>query len=98
MTTHARAGPPLPLWDGGGAVDWMIELLSSYMFLTFHAPLAAFVTTRGNWSVWTQAWATAALHRVEELVGLPVADYVLHSLRIEDASLLSAGRASAGVL
>ena len=46
--TRTFAGPPLPLWDGGGAVKLMIELLSSRMFFSSHAPLATFGTVRGN--------------------------------------------------
>ena len=53
VMTRARADPPLPLWEGGGAVELVIELLSSCMFIPSHAPLAAFGTARGNWSVWT---------------------------------------------
>ena len=30
--TRARAGLPFPLWDGGGAVELMIELLFTCMF------------------------------------------------------------------
>ena len=51
VMTRARADPPLPLRDGGGAVELMIELLSSCMSLPSHEPLAAFGTTRDNWSV-----------------------------------------------
>ena len=44
----ARAGPPLPLRGQGGAIELIIELLSSCMFLPSHAPLAAFGTERGK--------------------------------------------------
>ena len=71
VMTRARADPPLPLRDGGGVVELMIELLASCMFLPSHAPLAAFGTARDNWSVWTQARATVALRRVVALAGLP---------------------------
>ena len=36
VMTRARADPPLPLRDGGGAVELMIELLSSCVFLSSH--------------------------------------------------------------
>jgi hypothetical protein len=39
---------PFPLQYGGEAVELVIELLSSCMFLPSHAPLAAFDTARGN--------------------------------------------------
>ena len=48
------------------------------MFLPSHAPLAAFCTTRGNWSVWTQARATAALRGVMALVVLPAGENALY--------------------
>ena len=89
--TRGRTDPPLPLRDGDGAVDLMIKLLSAYMFLPSHAPLAAFDTARGNWSVWTQARATAALRGVVALAGLPAVEYVRYSLRIGRAIFLSAG-------
>ena len=56
---RARTDSHLPLRDGGGAVELMVELLSSFMSLPSLAPLAAFGTVQGNWSVWTQAGATA---------------------------------------
>ena len=49
VMTRACANPPLPLRDGGGAVELMIKLLSSRMFLPSHAPLAALDTARDNW-------------------------------------------------
>ena len=58
--TRARTGPPLPLRDGGGAVELMVELLSLCMFLPSKAPLVVFDTARGNWSLWTQAARVAA--------------------------------------
>ena len=61
MTTRSRADPPLPMQDGDGAVEFMIELPSSCIFLSSHAPLAAFGTKRVNWSVETQARAAASL-------------------------------------
>ena len=76
---------------GAGAVELMIELLSPSMFLPSHAPMAAFVTARGNWPVWTQARATAALRGVVALAGLPADEYALHPLRIGGATCLSAG-------
>ena len=69
----------------------MIELLSSCIFLPSHAPLAAFGAVRGNWPVWAQAQATAALRGVVALAELPVDEYALHSLRIGGAVFLSAG-------
>ena len=64
------------------------------MFLPSHARLAAFRTTRCNWSVWTQAQVVAPIRGVVALAGLPVAEYVLHSLRIGGATFLSVGEAS----
>ena len=55
--TRARTDPPLPLRDGGEAVEILNKLLSYCMFLPSHALLAAFDTARDNWSVWTQARA-----------------------------------------
>ena len=49
VMVRARADLPLSLRYGGGAVELMIELLSSRMFLPSHAPLAAFGIARGNW-------------------------------------------------
>ena len=46
-----RGSTSLLLRDGGGAVELMIESLSSCMFLPSHAPLAAYGTARGNWLV-----------------------------------------------
>ena len=71
VMTRARADSSLPLRDEGRAVELMIELLSSCMFLPSHAPLAAFGTARDNWSIWTQTWATSALRGVAALAGLP---------------------------
>ena len=96
--TLTRADPPLPLRDGGGAVELNIEYLSSCLFLPSHTPLAAFDTARGSCSVWTQAQATAALRGVETLAGLPANEYALHSLRIGRATFLSAGGASVDVV
>ena len=95
--TRARAGPPLPTRDGGGVVELMIELLSSCIFLPSQAPLAAFRTARGNWSVSTQARATTALRGGVALAGVSVTEYALHSLRIGGATFLSVGGASADV-
>ena len=61
VMTCNRADRYLPLRDMGEVVELMIELLSSCLFLPSYVPLAAFGTARGNWSVWTQALATAAL-------------------------------------
>ena len=61
------------------------------MFLPSNAPPMALYTTRGNWPVWTQAWATAALRGVVMLAGLPAAKYVLHSPRTGGSSILSGG-------
>ena len=90
-------GSDLPLRDGGGAVELMIKLLSSGMFLPSHAPLAALGTARDNWSVWTQARATGALRRVVALAGFAADKYALHSLRIGGATFLSPGGASVDV-
>ena len=85
MMTRSRGCPPLPLRNGGGAVELMIELLFSCMFLPFHTPLAAFGTARGNISVWTQARPTAALPGVVALALLPADESDLHSRRIQGA-------------
>ena len=69
--THARADSSLPLRDEGGVVELMIELSPSCVFLPSHALLMAFGTARDNWSVWTQARATAALRGVVALTRLP---------------------------
>ena len=69
----------------------MVELLSSYMFIPSHAPLAVFGTARDNWSVWTQARTTGALRGVVALAGLPADEYALQSLHIGGATFLSAG-------
>ena len=98
VMTRACADPPLPLRDWGGAVELMIKLLSSGMFLPSHAPLAALGTARDNWSVWKQARATGALRRVVALAGFPADEYALHSLRIGGATFLSAGGASVDVV
>ena len=60
VLTRSRTGPPRKLSEGGGgAVDLMIELMScSSMFLPPSAPLVAFGTGRGKWSMWSQAQAT----------------------------------------
>ena len=79
-----------------GAVELMIEWPSSCMFIPSHAPLAAFGTVRGNWSVWTQARATAALRGVVALAELPVDKYALHSLRIGDATFMLAAGGEGG--
>lgn len=98
ILTREREGPPIPLQGGGGPVDLMIELMSSYLLLPPHAPLAAFGGEAGKWSVWTQARATAALREVVALAGLPAREYALHSLRIGGATYLSAGGATAEVI
>ena len=67
------------------------------MFLPSHAPLVAFGTACGNWSVWTQTRATATLGGVVALAGLSATEYVLHILRIEGIIFLLAGGASAHV-
>lgn len=69
----------------------MAELLPSYMFLRSHAPLAEFGIECGNWSIWTQTRAAAALWEVVALARLPTAEYVLHCLRIGSVTYLSAG-------
>ena len=91
VITRAHTNRFLLLRDRGGVVELMIELLSSYMFLLLHAPLAAFGTVRGNWSVWTEAQAVAAFRGVVPLAGLAADKYALHSLRFRDATFLSAG-------
>ena len=56
------------------------------------------VYARDNWSVWTQARATGALHRVVALAGFPADEYALHSLRIAGATFLSAEGTSVDVV
>ena len=62
--TRVRGGAPRPLGAGGGAVDLMIELMSCYLFLPSSAPLVAFGTGNGRWSMWTQQQATTSLRAV----------------------------------
>ena len=93
----ARAGPPFSLRGQGGAIELIIELLSSCMYLPSHAPLVAFGTERGNWSICTQARTTTALLReVEALAAFPEAEYALRFLRIGDTTFLSAGGGGIG--
>ena len=68
------------------------------MFLPSNAPLAAFGTARGNWSVWMHALATAVLRGVGALAGLSMDEYALHFLRIGGATFLSVVRASFDVV
>ena len=95
---RARAGSLLPMRDGGGAVELIVALLSSCMFLPSHASLAALCTTRGNCSAWKQEWATAAFHPVVALAGLPATEYALQSLRIGSATFFLVGGALADVV
>ena len=64
VLTRVREGQPRPLGAGGGAVDLMIELMSCYLFLPSSAPLVAFGTGNGRWSMWTQQQATTSLRAV----------------------------------
>ena len=98
MTRARRVDPPLPLYNGGGAVELIIEMLRYFMFLLSHAPLAAFGTAHGNWPVWMQARATVSLRGVVALARFPADEYALHSLRVGGATFLSAGRASVDVV
>ncbi|CAB1107236.1 unnamed protein product [Ectocarpus sp. CCAP 1310/34] len=70
VCTRARPGPPQSVECGGGAVDVMIELLSCFPVLPSSAPLVAFGTGEGRWSVWTRRHATEALRQVVSLAGL----------------------------
>ena len=98
VLTRVREGPPRPLGAGGGAVDLMIELMSCYLFLPSSAPLVAFGTGNGRWSMWTKQQATTSLRAVVALAGVRADEYALHSLRIGGATHLSAGGASPEVL
>lgn len=51
VLTSVRKGPPRPVGAGGGAVDFMIELMSCYLFIPSSAPLVAFSTCTGRWSM-----------------------------------------------
>jgi len=98
VLTRVRGGPPRPVGAGGNAVDLMIELMSCYLFLPSSAPLVAFGTGNGRWSMWTQQQATTALRAVVALAGVRAEEYALHSLRIGGATHLSAGGATPEVL
>ena len=84
VMTRACAGSPLPLRDGGGAVEFVMKLLSLGIFLPSHVPLTPFGTARGSWSVWTQARTTVALRGVVALARLSATEYALHLMHIRD--------------
>ena len=92
--SRVRAGSPKPAGVGGGAVDRMLELMSCYLFLPSSAPLVAYGSGGGRWSMWTKKQATVALREVDALAGVRADEYALISLRIGDATHLSAGGAS----
>ena len=98
ILTRARKGPPKPAGAAGGAVDLMVELLSSYLFLPPSAPLATFGCGSDRWSMWAQAQATRALREVVSVAGVQPEEYALHFLRIGRATHLSAGGAAPEVL
>ena len=72
----------------------MVELMSCYLFFLSSAPLVAYGSGGGRWSMWTKQQATVALRSVVELAGVRVDEYALHSLMIGGATHLSAGGAS----
>ena len=98
VLTRVREGPPRPLGAGGGDVDLMIELMSCYLFLPSSAPLVAFGTGNGRWSMWTKQQAMTSLRAVVALACVRADEYALHSLRIGGATHLSAVGASPEVL
>ena len=91
ITSRVQAGVPRPVGGGGGAVDLMPELMSCCLVLPSSAPLVAYGSGDGRWSMWTKQQATVALREVVPLVGVRVDEYALHSLRIKGATHLSAG-------
>ena len=58
-----------PWGAGGGAVDLMPELMSCYFFLPSSAPLVAYGSGGGRWSMWTKQQMTVALRGVVALAG-----------------------------
>ena len=94
VISRVRAGSPRPVGAGGGAVDLMLELMSCYLCLPSSAPLVAYGSGGGRWSMWTKQQATVALRDVVALAGVRADEYALHSLRIGGATHVSAGGAS----
>ena len=75
VLTRVRGGAPRPLGAGGGAFDLMIELMSCCLFLPSSAPLVAFGTGNGMWSMWTQQQATTSLRAVVAWAGVRANEY-----------------------
>ena len=94
VISHVRVGSPKHMGAGGGAVDLMLGLMSWYLFLSSSAPLVAYGSGGGRWSMRTKQQATVTLREVVALAGVRADEYALHSLRIGDATHLSAGGAS----
>ena len=82
VISRVRAGSPMSVGAGGGAVDLMLGLMSCYLFLPSSAPLVEYGSGGGRWSMWTKQQATVALREVVELAGVRADEYALHSLRI----------------
>ena len=94
VISRVRAGSPRPVGAGGGAVEFMLELMSCYLILPSSAPLVAYGSGGGRWSMWTEQKATVALREVVASADVRADEYALHSLRIGGATHLSAGGAS----
>ena len=99
VLTRVRKGPSRPVGARGGAVDLMIELTPSFVFLPSPAPRVTFGTGNGRRSMRTQQQATASLRAVVALLaGVRAENYALHFLRIGGSTHLSADGASPEVL
>ena len=98
VLTRVRGAIATALHLGGGAVDLMVELMSSQLLLPPSAPLASYSTSGGGWDVWTQSQATTALRKVVAVAGMKPQEFALHSLRIGGATQLSASGVAENVL
>ena len=54
VISRVRAGSPRPVGAGGGAVHLMLEFMSCYLFVPSSAPLVAYGSGGGRWSMWTK--------------------------------------------
>ena len=95
---RARKGPPRPVGAGGGAVDFMIGLLSFYSSLPPSTPLVAFGCGSGRWSRGTRAQAVNVLEQVVSMTGMQAEEYALHYFRVVGATHVSAGGAGPDLL